>query len=68
MIYYDTRLPWWLNRKKSTYNAGDVVRALAWRRKWQPPPVFLPEKSYKQRSLVGYSPWGHKTVRHDLVT
>ena len=24
------------------------------------PPVFLPEKSYGQRSLVGYSPWGHK--------
>ena len=21
-----------------------------------------------QSSLVGYSPWGHKTVRHDLVT
>ena len=24
------------------------------------PPVFLPEKSYGQRSLMGYSPWGHK--------
>ena len=23
-------------------------------------PVFLPEKSLGQRSLVGYSPWGHK--------
>ena len=23
-------------------------------------PVFLPEKSHGQRSLVGYSPWGHK--------
>ena len=22
-------------------------------------PVFLPGKSYEQRSLVGYSPWGH---------
>ena len=22
--------------------------------------VFLPEKSHGQRSLVGYSPWGHK--------
>ena len=27
-----------------------------WRRKWQPPPVFLPGKSHGQRSLVGYSP------------
>ena len=31
-----------------------------WRRKWQPTPVFLPVKSQGQRSLVGYSPWGHK--------
>ena len=28
-------------------------------------PVFLPEKSQEQRSLAGYSPWGHKTVRRD---
>ena len=28
------------------------------RRKWQPTPVFLPEKSREQRSLAGYSPWG----------
>ena len=31
-----------------------------WRRKWQPTPVFLPRKFHGQRSLVGYSPWGHK--------
>ena len=29
--------------------------------KWQPTPVFLPEKSYGQRSLVGYSPGSHKS-------
>ena len=23
-------------------------------------PVFLPEESHGQRSLEGYSPWGHK--------
>ena len=23
-------------------------------------PVFLPGESHRQRSLVGYSPWGHK--------
>ena len=28
----------------------------AWRRKWQPTPVFLPGKSHGQRSLAGYSP------------
>ena len=27
---------------------------------WQPTPVFLPGELYRQRSLVGYSPWGHK--------
>ena len=38
-----------------------------WRRKRQPIPVFLPGKSHEQRSLEGYSPWGHKTARHNLV-
>ena len=36
------------------------VRKIPWRRKWQPTPVFLPGKSQGQRSLAGYSPWGHK--------
>ena len=44
------------------------VGKIPWRRKWQPTPVFLPGNSHGQRSLAGYSPWGHKTVRHDLVT
>ena len=30
------------------------------RRQWHPTPVLLPGKSHGQRSLVGYSPWGHK--------
>ena len=29
-------------------------------RKWQPTPVFLPGKFHGPRSLVGYSPQGHK--------
>ena len=33
---------------------------MPWRRKQQPIPVFLPGKSHGQRSLEGYSPWGHK--------
>ena len=32
------------------------------RRKWQPTPVFLPEKSHGQRSLVGYHQKGHKEL------
>ena len=27
---------------------------------WQPTPVFLPGEFHGQRSLTGYSPWGHK--------
>ena len=30
------------------------------RRQWHSPPVLLPGKSHGQRSLAGYSPWGHK--------
>ena len=30
------------------------------RRAWQPTAVLLPGKSLGQRSLAGYSPWGHK--------
>ena len=31
----------------------------AWRRKWQPTPVFLPGESQRQESLVGCHLWGH---------
>ena len=37
-----------------------------WRRPRQPTPVFLPGESRGQRSLAGYSPWGHK--RTDWAT
>ena len=39
-------------------------RRVPWRRAWQPSPVLLPRKS--PGSLVGYSPWCHKTrlIRH----
>ena len=40
------------------------IGKISWRREWQPTPVFLPGEFLGQRSLVGYSPWGHK-VRHD---
>ena len=33
---------------------------IPWGRKWQPTPVFLPGKFHRQRSLAGYSPWGHR--------
>ena len=49
-------------------NAEDVGSKIPWRKKCQPPPVFLPGKSHGQRSLAGYSPWGCKGVGYDLVT
>ena len=40
------------------------VPSLGWedpsRRAWQPTPGFLPGESLGQRSLMGFSPWGHK--------
>ena len=36
------------------------VGKIAWRRAWQPTPVFLPGESHEQTSLAGYSPWGPK--------
>ena len=36
------------------------VEEIRWRKAWQPAPVFLPGESHGQRSLVRYSPWGHK--------
>ena len=38
------------------------VGKILWKRKRQPTPVFLPEKSYGWRSLAGYSPWGRKEL------
>ena len=43
------------------------VGKASWRRAWQPTPVFLPGESHGQRSLAGYSTWGHKesdTTKH----
>jgi len=49
------------DRKESACSAGDSwVGMIPWRRAWQPTPVFLPGKFHGQRSLAGYSLWGHK--------
>ena len=41
------------------------VRNIRWMRKQRPTPVFLSGKFHGQRSPGGYSPWGHKRVRHN---
>ena len=55
------------DNKMSAYNAGDWVVKTSWTRKWQPSPIFFLVKSHGCRSLIGYSPWGHR-VGHDWVT
>ena len=60
-------LPWWLRQKSICLQCGRPrfdpwVGKILWRRKWQPTPVLLPGKSHGWRSVVGYSPWGHKEL------
>ena len=38
------------------------VGKICWSRKWHPTPVFLPGKFHAKRSLLCYSPWGHKEL------
>ena len=67
------RFPWWVSGKELTcqcnrHGFDPWVRKIPWRRKWQPTPVFFPGKFHGQRSLAGYSPWGLKRIRYNLVT
>ena len=66
-------LPRWLSGKESACQRRVYRRRcfhpwvgkIPWRRKWQPTPVLLPEKSLRQWSLVGH---GVTIVQHDLMT
>ena len=58
----------WHSSKESPPNVGDTRDSgsipgsgrFPWSRKWELTPVFLPGKFHGQRSIVGYSSWGHK--------
>ena len=58
------------NLPANARDTGDAGSVDSWlwkspsRKAWQPTPVFLPGKSRGERSLVAYSPWGHR-VGHD---
>ena len=58
------RFPGGSDGKESACNAETWVQSLGWEdplEKGQlPTPVFLPGEFHGQRSLVGYSPLGHK--------
>ena len=47
-------------RKYKKLGFDPWVGKIPWRRKWQPTPVFLPERFHGQKTLAGPSPWGHK--------
>ena len=57
-------LPGWLSGKECLQcrrcGFNPWVGKIPWSKKWQPTPVFLPEKSQGQGGLVGYSPKGGK--------
>ena len=57
-------LPRWYSGIKSTWKSRRCgfdpwVGKIPWSGKWQPASVFLPRKFHGQRSVAGYSPWGH---------
>ena len=60
-------LPWWLRRWKTGLQCRRSglslwVGKILWRREWLLTSVFLSTESQRQRSLAGYSPWGHKEL------
>ena len=66
-------LPWWLNSKEPACHAGDTGSIPESGRcpgveNGSPLQYSCLEKSHGQRTLVGYSSWGHKTVRYNLAT
>ena len=60
----------WLHGKEATCQTGDsgsIPEKIPRRRKWQPTPVFLPNKSHGQRSLAIIHGVPKKS-RHELAT
>ena len=50
------------NTRDMRFRFHPWVGKIPWRRTWQPTAVFLPGESHGLRSLVGYSPRGHKEL------
>ena len=65
---YQLRILWVLRSKEPSCNAGDAgnLGSIPGSGRspggghGKPTPAFLPGESQGQRSLAGYSPWGHK--------
>ena len=59
--------------REPAYNKGDVGLISGSGRspgegKWLTTPIFLPEEFHGQRSLAGYSQWGHKELDMTAAT
>ena len=55
----------WFSGKESAYQCRrhgfhPWIGKIPWRRTWQPTAVLFPGESHGQRTLAGYSPWGHR--------
>ena len=55
MVQTAKNLPAMLEIQIQSLGRGDPLE-----KEMQSTPVFLPGESHGQRSLAGYSPWGHK--------
>ena len=60
-------IPRWLGGKEFTchcrrWRFDPCIGKILWWLKWLPTPVFLPQKSHRQRNLEGYSPWSDQEL------
>ena len=60
VMILDINLHHFLKNFKVGFDIKLLLGFSTWRRARQPIPVLLPGESHGQRSLVGYSPQGHK--------
>ena len=73
LLVYRERLHWWLRGRRihlpvQQTQVQSLDREDPLEKKMRPTPVPLSRKPHGQRSLVSYSPWGCKRVKHDLAT
>ena len=59
-LHFSGKEPACQGRRHKRHGFDPCVSKIPWRRAQQPTPAFLPGESHGQRSLVGYSPRGHK--------
>ena len=72
-VHIHMRFPRWYGGKESACQCrrcgfNPCGGKIPWRKETLPTPKFLPGEFHGQRNLVGYCPWGHKTVGHDWAT